>query len=73
MDYPVDVSANAMTPVAMCAKIVPELYLHDMTKVEIGKDLPTGQRIPKNVPIRVTYLNNNGVAKKVSFFIEYLY
>ena len=71
--YPSDVSANAGSYVAMCAKIIPELYLHSIDKIEIGKDLPTGQRIPKNIPIRVHYHNNNGVAKKVSFFVEYLY
>jgi len=70
---PADTSANAMTPVAMCAKIIPNLYLHDMSKIEIGKQIPTGQRIPKNVPVRITYSNNNGVDKKISFFIEYLY
>lgn len=70
---PSDVSANAGSYVAMCAKIVPELYLHSMDKVEIGKQIPTGQRIPKGVPVRVTYHNQNLVAKKVSFFVEYLY
>jgi len=70
---PSDVSANAGSYVAMCAKLIPNLFLHSMDKVEIGKDVPTGQRIPKNLPVRVHYHNNNGVAKKISFFIEYLY
>ena len=70
---PVDVSSIAGFPVAMCAKIIPNLYLHDMSKVEIGKQIPTGQRIPANLPIKVTYKNNNLVAKKISFFVEYLY
>ncbi len=55
------------------AKLVPTLYMHSMHKVEIGKDLPTGQRIPKNTPLRICYNNNNIVEKKISFFIEYLY
>jgi len=66
-------SATAGSYVAMCAKIIPNLYIHSMNVVEIGKDVPTGQRIPKNLPVRVHYHNNNGVAKKISFFIEYLY
>ena len=70
---PSDVSANAGSYVAMSAKIVPNLYLHSMDKVEIGKQIPTGQRIPKGIPVRITYHSNNAVAKKVSFFIEYLY
>jgi hypothetical protein len=70
---PSDVSANAGSYVAMCAKIIPTLFLHSMDKVEIGKDIPTGQRIPAKLPVRVHYHNNNGVAKKVSFFVEYLY
>jgi len=73
LDNPVDVSANPGTYVAMCAKLIPNLYIHTTNVVEIGKDLPTGQRIPKNLPVRVHYNNNNGVSKKISFFIEYLY
>ena len=71
--YPSDVSANAGSYIAMCAKIIPKLYLHSIDKIEIGKQIPTGQRIPKNIPIRVHYHSNNGVAKKISFFVEYLY
>lgn len=70
---PSDVSANAGSYIAMCTKLIPSLYLHSMDKIEIGKDFPTGQRIPKNFPVRVYYNNNNGVAKKISFFVEYLY
>ena len=71
--YPSDVSANAGSYVAMCAKIIPNLYLHSIDKIEIGKQIPTGQRIPKNVPVRVHYHSNNELAKKISFFVEYLY
>jgi len=71
--YPADVSANAGSYVAMCAKIIPNLYLHSIDKIEIGKQIPTGQRIPKNVPVRVHYHSNNELAKKISFFVEYLY
>lgn len=70
---PSDVSANAGSYLAMCAKLIPELKLHTQTKIEIGKDLPTGQRIPANLPIRVNYFNKNQVAKTVTFFVEYLY
>lgn len=73
IDAPSDVSANAGTYVAMCVKLIPYMYLSSIDKIEIGKDIPTGQRIPTNLPIRVNYFNNNGVAKKVSFFVEYLY
>jgi len=70
---PSDVSANAGSYIAMCAKLIPNLYLHSIDKIEIGKDLPTGQRIPKNLPVRVDYHNNNSLAKKISFFVEFLY
>lgn len=70
---PSDVSANAGSYIAMCAKLIPNLYLHSIDKIEIGKDLPTGQRIPKNLPVRVHYHNNNSTAKKISFFVEFLY
>ena len=73
LSSPSDVSANIGSPIAMCAKLIPNLYLHSIDKIEIGKDLPTGQRIPKNLPVRVHYHNNNSVAKKISFFVEFLY
>ncbi|HPI81866.1 MAG TPA: hypothetical protein PK122_01390 [Candidatus Paceibacterota bacterium] len=71
--YPSDVSANAGSYIAMCSKIIPYLYMSHTEKIEIGKQMPTGQRVPANIPIRVIYKNNNGLDKKVSFFIEYLY
>jgi len=71
--HPSDVSANPGSYVAMCAKIIPELYLHSIDKVEIGKQITTRQRIPAKVPVRVIYHNINEVAKKISFFVEYLY
>ena len=70
---PSDVSANAGSYVAMCAKIMQNVYLDAVSKIEIGKTITTGQRIPKNVPVRVHYWNNNGVAKTISFLVEYLY
>ena len=73
IDTPSDVSANAGSYVAMCAKIIPYMYLNSTDKIEIGKDVPTGQRIPANLPVRVNYFSNNSVAKKVTFFVEYLY
>jgi hypothetical protein len=68
---PIEVSAGTYT--AMTVKIVPYLYFHDMHTIEIGKQITTGQRIPAGVPVRIHYHNNNLAAKKVSFFIEYLY
>jgi len=70
---PSDVSANAGSYIAMCAKIIPYVYFHSFDKIELGKQIPQGQRISKGVPIRVIYKNNNGIAKKISFFVEYLY
>lgn len=70
---PSDVSANAGSYVSMCAKIIPYVYFHSFDKIELGKHIPQGQRISKEIPIRVIYKNNNGVAKKISFFVEFLY
>lgn len=70
---PSDTSANAGSYVSTHAKIVPELYLHSADKIEIGKQIPTGQRIMKGTPVRVHYFNNTNTAKKISFFVEYLY
>jgi len=70
---PSDVSANAGSYIAMCAKLIPYLYFSSLDKIEVGKHIPSGQRIAKDISIRVIYKNNNGIAKKVSFFVEYLY
>jgi hypothetical protein len=68
-----DVSANAGSYVSMCAKIIPYVYFNAAGKIEIGKTVTTANRIPANTKIRVEYKNNTGTAKKISFFIEYLY
>lgn len=68
-----DVSANAGSYVGMCAKIIPYVYFNVTGKIEIGKTVTTANRIPANTKILIEYTNNTGTAKKVSFFIEYLY
>lgn len=70
---PSDVSADAYSYVAMCSKMIPELLFTCSQKIEIGKTIPTASRLPANIPIRIYYKNNNGKAKKVSIFVEYLY
>jgi hypothetical protein len=70
--YPSDVSADAGSYVAMCSKIMPYCYLTP-GKIELGKTIPTAQRLPANVPIRLYYKNNNGQAKQVCFFVEYFF
>lgn len=67
----IDVSVGSY--LSMSTTLIRNLYLHSQHTVDIGKTLPTGQRIPANVPIRILYHNNNGVQKKISFFVEYLY
>lgn len=73
LDHPSDVSANAGSYIGMCAKIIPYLYFNNTQTIEIGKTVSTADRIPKNTKIRLEYKNNNGLTKKVSFFVEYLY
>lgn len=68
-----DTSANAGLYIGMCAKIIPYAYFNTIDKIEIGKTLTTANRIPANTKIRIEYINNTGTAKKVSFFVEYLY
>jgi hypothetical protein len=70
---PSDVSANPGTYVSMTPKIIPYAYLNSSRVLEIGKTIATGNRVPKNTIVRVKYKNNNGVAKKIGWFIEYLY
>lgn len=72
--YPAaDVSVNAGTYVGMCAKIIPYAYFSSRGIMEIGKTVTTANRIPANTKIRLEYTNNTGIAKKVSFLLEYLY
>jgi len=70
---PSDVSADAYSYVAMCGKMIPDLLFTTTDKIEIGKTIPTANRLPANIPMRVYYKNNSGKAKKVSIFVEYLY
>jgi hypothetical protein len=70
---PSDVSAGAYSYIAMCGKMIPELLFTINQKIEIGKTLPTANRLPANIPMRVYYKNNNAKAKTVSIFVEYLY
>jgi len=73
VDTPSTVNVSAGNYVTLTVKIIPYLYFADMSTVEIGKNIPAGQRLPANTVIRIVYKNNNATAKKVSFFAEYLY
>lgn len=66
-------AADVYSYVAMCSKLIPNLLFTTTDKVEIGKTIPTASRLPANIPLRVYYKNNNGKAKKVSIFVEYIY
>jgi len=72
--YPAsDISADPYSYVAMCSKMIPKLIFTSTQKIEVGKTIPTASRLPANIPVRVYYKNNNGKAKKLSIFVEYLY
>lgn len=66
-------NANAGSYINMCAKIIPYAYFNAPGIMEIGKTVSTINRIPANVKIRIDYKNNSGIAKKISFLLEYLY
>jgi len=70
---PSSIEASAGSYLAMCIQISPYMYFHSLDTLEIGKQMPTAQRIPADTAIRIYYKNNNLVAKKASFFVEYLY
>ena len=73
LDKPVTSNISPGTYLSMTVKLIPYLFFSMPHVIDIGKNIPTGNRVPKNVKIRIKYKNNNGIAKKVSFFIEYLY
>lgn len=70
---PSQISADTDSYLSMCGKLIPRLDITCNQKIEIGKTIPTASRLPKNIPIRIIYKNNNGKAKKVSIFVEYIY
>jgi hypothetical protein len=72
-ENPSDVSVNAGDYIGMCMKIIPYIYFNSTHPIEIGKTIPTSNRIPKDIIVQIVYKNNNNTAKKVSFLIEYLY
>lgn len=73
LDRTVSSALSPGTYLSMTVKIIPYLYFSTPTTIDIGKTMPTGNRIPANVKIRIKYYNNNGKAKKMSFFVEYLF
>lgn len=72
-DKPLATDSNPGSYVFMSVPLISHLYFYTNQHVEIGKSISTGQRMPAYVPIRVLYTNNTNIAKKVAFFIEYLY
>jgi hypothetical protein len=70
---PATMNIAAGNYISVTPKIIPYVYFNSAGKLEIGKTLQMGQRVPKGEIIRIKYKNNNGLAKKISWFIEYLY
>jgi hypothetical protein len=70
---PSPISVAIGTYVGITPKIIPYAYLNAVGILEVGKNMTTGNRVPKNAKIRIKYKNNNGLAKKISWFVEYLY
>lgn len=70
---PISGNFSAGNYVFMNIHLIKNMYIHTEQTIEIGKSISTGQRVPKNVPIRIRYWNRTGTAKKFAFFVEYLY
>jgi len=66
-----DITAEDYT--TMSVKLLPSIEIASPGVLEIGKSIPTAQRIPKNVTIRINYHNHTGTSKRVLFYIEHLY
>lgn len=73
LDSPLTSNATAGGYVYMNIKLISNLYFYTAQNIEIGKSITTGQRMPAYVPVRLLYNNINGTAKKIVFFVEYLY
>jgi len=70
---PATMNISAGTYISITPKIIPFAYFNSVGILEIGKTQQMGQRVPKGEIIRIKYKNNNGIGKKINWFIEYLY
>ena len=73
LEYPLDQDLTAGSYIQLVIKIADNLYFNTPQTLSIGSAVPTGQRIPKNLPIKIEYYNHSGLSKTVMLFIEYLY
>lgn len=73
LQYPIDFDISAYTYIQLIIKIADNLFFNSVQSLDIGQAVPTGQRVPANMPIKIIYKNYSGKSKKVMLFIEYLY
>lgn len=66
-------SATSPTYVKQTAKVVNKLYFPLSFPIQIGSNKIGSSHIPANVVGRMIYVNNDGNAKKFTFYLEYLY
>lgn len=66
-------SANS-TYVQQTVEMVKNLHFPSSTlPIDVGDDKIGSSYVPTNIKGRIRYKNNNGLAKKFTFYIEYLY
>lgn len=75
-EYPTTMSFSASTPtyVQQTVQMIRNLDFPESTiPIIIGDDKIGSSYVPKNIIGRIKYTNNDGKAKKFTFYIEYLY
>jgi hypothetical protein len=64
---------NAGSFVMQTIKILPESYLESYGREQLGESKIGGSEIPANMVLKARYFNSTASAKKMIFFLEYLY
>ena len=73
LEFPLETNLTAGTYLQLIIKIADSLFFNTTQTLDIGSAVPTGQRIPANLPIKIEYYNHSNISKIVMLFVEYLY
>lgn len=66
-------AAATPTEILVTNKMIPWCRLPGSSRLVVGGNKIGGTYIPANTTMRIRYRNNDGVAKKFNFYLEYMY
>lgn len=68
-----DFLLNSPTYLQQTVKLIDKIHIVNTHNLLLGSDKIGASYIPKNIPGRMIYTNNNGLEKTFTFLIQYLY